>query len=453
MASETKNMTSGSPARLILAFALPLMVGNIFQQLYTVVDTIVVGNALGIDALAAVGNGEWLNWLVLSMIQGFAQGFCIQLAQDFGAGDYKQLRRTYSTSVYLSAICAVVILVLSLSLMFPVLRLMNTPDSIIGTSASYLGVIFAGAPIVMAYNLFAAVLRALGDSKTPLRAMIIASLTNVVLDLLFVMVFHWGVAGAALATVIGQALSALICFRAIRGIDLLRMEKGEMRFDRMLAARLMRLATPFAFQNFIISVGGLVVQFVINGFGVLYIAGFTATNKLYGILEIAAYSYGFAMTTYAGQNLGAGKIDRIGKGTRAGAWMGMATAAVIGIAMLIFGRVILGCFVSGNESDVAATIEIAYRYLSIMAVFLPVLYLLYVFRSALQGIGDTVMPMVSGVAELVMRIGVILILPHLIGEDGLFWAEISAWLGADVVLISSYCVRMRRLKKELHYDR
>ena len=216
MASATKNMTTGSPAKLILLFALPLMVGNVFQQLYTVVDTIVVGNALGIDALAAVGNGEWLNWLVLSMIQGFAQGFCIQLAQDFGAGDYKQLHRTYSTAVYLSAICAGVILVLSLSLMFPVLHLLNTPEKIIGTSASYLGVIFAGIPVVMAYNLFAAVLRALGDSKTPLRAMMIASLTNIVLDLLFVMVFHWGVAGAAFATVIGQALSALICFRAIR---------------------------------------------------------------------------------------------------------------------------------------------------------------------------------------------------------------------------------------------
>lgn len=452
MASATKNMTTGSPAKLILLFALPLMVGNVFQQLYTVVDTIVVGNALGIDALAAVGNGEWLNWLVLSMIQGFAQGFCIQLAQDFGAGDYKQLHRTYSTAVYLSAICAGVILVLSLSLMFPVLHLLNTPEKIIGTSASYLGVIFAGIPVVMAYNLFAAVLRALGDSKTPLRAMMIASLTNIVLDLLFVMVFHWGVAGAAFATVIGQALSALICFRAIRHIELLRMKKDEIRFDRALSVRLMRLATPFAFQNFIISVGGLVVQFVINGFGVLYIAGFTAANKLYGILEIAAYSYGFAMTTYAGQNLGAGKIDRIRKGTCAGAWMGAVTAVIIGIAMLVFGRIILSCFISGDASDVAATLDIAYHYLSVMAVFLPVLYLLYVFRSVLQGIGDTVMPMVSGIAELVMRIGVILLLPLAIGEEGLFWAEICAWMGADVVLFSSYFVRMRRLKREVRYD-
>ena len=445
--ASTKNMTTGSPARLIFTFALPLMVGNIFQQMYTVVDTIVVGNALGINALAAIGNGSWLDWLVLSMIQGFAQGFCIQLAQDFGAEDYAHLRKTYATSLYLSGICAVTILVLSLIGMAPVLRLMNTPEEILPLSKAYLGVIFAGIPIVMSYNLFAAVLRSLGDSKTPLRAMIIASFTNIVLDLLFVMVFHWGVAGAALATITGQGLSTVICFRAVRHIDVLRLEKEELRISKRIAARLMKLATPFAFQNVIISIGGLVVQFVINGFGVLYIAGFTATNKMYGILEIAASSYGFAMTTYTGQNLGAGEFKRIDRGTHSGAVMGVCTAAVISIVMFIFGRTILSGFVSGDPTEVAATVDIAYHYLCIMAAFLPVLYILYVYRSSLQGLGDTVMPMVSGAAELVMRIGTILVLPLLIGEEGLFWAEITAWIGADFVLISSYYVRMHRLKK------
>ena len=447
MATKTKNMTSGSPVKLILAFALPLMIGNVFQQMYTMVDTIVVGNTLGIHALAAIGNGEWLNWLVLSMIQGFAQGFCIQLAQDFGAENMEKLRRTYATSIWLSAFCGAAILVLSLAFMVPVLRLMNTPEAILPDSAAYLGIIFAGIPVVMAYNLLASVLRAVGDSKTPLRAMVAASLTNIVLDLLFVMVFRWGIMGAAFATVIGQALSALICLRAVQHIDILRLEKSELRLHRGLAAHLMKLATPFAFQNFIISVGGLVVQYVINGFGVLYIAGFTATNKMYGLLEIAAYSYGFAMTTYTGQNLGAGQYRRIRAGVRAGAVLGACTAAVISLVMFLFGRLILSCFVSGDPAEVEATVAIAYHYLTIMAAFLPVLYLLYVYRSALQGLGDTVMPMVSGIAELVMRVAAILLLPLLIGEEGLFWAEICAWLGADCVLITSYYVRMHRLNR------
>ncbi len=308
--------------------------------------------------------------------------------------------------------------------------------------------IFAGLPVVMAYNLFAAVLRALGDSKTPLSAMVVASLTNIVLDILFVMGLHWGVAGAAFATVIGQAVSAAVCLRKVRHIELLHMEKRERRLYQDVAGRLMKLAIPFVFQNFVISAGGIVVQYVVNGFGVLYIAGFTATNKLYGVLEIAAHSYGFAMTTYTAQNMGAGRLDRIRKGTRTGAVMGIATAALISVVMFLFGRAILSCFVSGEPVEVEATIGIAYHYLAIMAVFLPILYILYVFRSALQGLGNTVMPMVSGIAELAMRVSVILFLPLLIGEEGLFWAEVCAWAGADVVLVFSYFKGMGRLERK-----
>ena len=276
------NMTSGSPLRILFAFALPLMVGNVFQQFYTLVDSMVVGKVLGLQALAAVGNGEWLNWLVLSMIQGFAQGFSILIAHDFGANDLNHLRKTYATSLRLSVLCAAAILCLAFAALRPILRLLNTPAEIFPISVTYLSVIFAGVPIVMAYNFLASVLRALGDSKTPLRAMIVASLCNVVLDLLFVIVFHWGVAGAAIATLIGQAVSSVICFLALRRIDVVRVPKAEFRMDRAIAPELLKLAMPFAAQNLIISVGGLVVQFVVNGYGVLYIAGFTATNKLYG---------------------------------------------------------------------------------------------------------------------------------------------------------------------------
>ena len=443
---SAKSMTSGSPFRILLSFALPLMAGNVFQQLYTMVDSMVVGKVLGLSALAAVGNGEWLNWLVLSMIQGFTQGFSIRLAQDFGANDTESLKNTYAVSRRLSAFCTVGLLLFAFLTLRPILTLLKTPSEIFPMSVSYLSVIFAGIPIVMAYNFYASVLRALGDSKTPLRAMAAASACNVALDLLFVIVFHWGIAGAAAATLIGQTLSALVCRRALRKFQMLREAKSEAGDFRNTAAALLRLATPFVFQNTIIAVGGLVVQFVINGYGVLYIAGFTATNKLYGILEMAATSYGFALTTYVGQNYGAGEIPRIGKGVHTGAVMGIVTAGLIGLAMLLVGKHIVGAFISGPPEDAAASLEIAYHYLSVMAAFLPILYILHIYRSSLQGLGNTVMPMVSGAVELVMRVGTVFLLPRLVGSEGLFWAEVLAWVGADVVLLLSYYIQISKIK-------
>lgn len=447
MANSTKSMISGNPLKILVSFALPLMVGNIFQQFYTMVDSMVVGRAIGLDALAAVGNGEWLNWLVLSMVQGFSQGFSIRLAQAFGAKDKENLRKTYVTSLLLSVICTVVIFCFAFAVLKPILRLLHTPEEIFPVTVTYLSVIFAGIPIVMAYNFLASVLRSFGDSKTPLYAMIAASICNIILDLVFVIVFKWGVAGAASATLIGQFISAVICYMSLRKIDIVRISRSQLVFDGKIAAKLLKLATPFAFQNVIISVGGLVVQFVVNGFGVLYIAGFTATNKLYGLLEIAAISYGFALTTYVGQNYGAAKISRINKGVHTGVIMGIVTSAVISGIMLLFGRYIVGAFISGSPEDAAATIKIAYHYLSIMATFLPVLYLLHIYRSSLQGLGDTVMPMVSGGAEFVMRTATILLLPKLVGNEGLFWAEVLAWLGADIILMPAYYVRMSYIKK------
>ncbi len=445
--TSTKNMTAGPPLRILFFFALPLMVGNVFQQLYTMVDSMIVGKVLGLNALAAIGNGEWLNWLVLSLVQGFAQGFSIRLAQNFGAGDENSFRKTYVTSLKLSVFCTIGIVCFAFAALRPILRLLNTPSEIFPITVTYLSVIFAGVPIVMAYNFLASVLRAVGDSKTPLRAMILASLCNIVLDLLFVIVFRWGVAGAAAATLIGQAVSALICYLSLRKLDIVHVPKDERTSEKGLSKKLLKLAMPFAFQNLIISVGGLVVQFVINGYGVLYIAGFTATNKLYGILEIAAISYGFALTTYVGQNYGANKLKRVNKGVHTGALMGVATAAVISVIMFLFGKYIVGAFISGEPADAAATVDIAYHYLCIMSAFLPVLYILHIYRSSLQGLGDTIMPMVSGAAELVMRMSTIFFLPWLIGTEGLFWAEVLAWAGADIVLVISYYVRMAGIKK------
>ena len=440
-------MTEGSPLGLIVAFSLPLMLGNVFQQLYTVVDTMVVGQALGVGALAALGAADWLNWMVLGTIQGFTQGFSIKMSHEFGAGIYDRLRKTVANSILLAILSSVVLLLISQAAARPVLELLQTPDAIIGDSLTYLRIMFAGIPVVMAYNILAAILRALGDGKTPLYAMVVAALINVALDLIFVLVFHWGIAGAAGATVIAQVCSGIFCLVSILKLPVLAFSRSDFRMEGRLCLHLMKLGLPMAFQNAIISVGGMIVQFVVNGFGVLFIAGFTATNKLYGILEVAATSYGYAMVTYTGQNLGARKIERISKGMHAAILVAVVTSAVIAAAMLLFGKAILGLFVSGNPEEVAETLNIAYHYLAIMSVFLPVLYILHVTRSCLQGMGNTLLPMLSGIAEFIMRTGTAMLLPLFFGAEGIFYAEILAWLGADVILVASYIVQMRKLKR------
>ncbi|MCI8401429.1 MAG: MATE family efflux transporter [Lachnospiraceae bacterium] len=445
--TRIRNMTEGRPASLIVTFALPLMVGNIFQQLYTVVDTMVVGKALGVNALAALGASDWLNWMMLGIIQGLTQGFAILMAQEFGARREEALRRVVGGSAVLAAASSVVLLAAGQLAARPVLLLLRTPPEILGGALLYLRIMFLGVPVVMAYNLLACILRSLGDGRTPLHAMIVAALINIGLDMLFVLVFHWGIAGAAAATLIAQFVSGLFCLWHIRRIELLSLTREDFLPDPALAGKLLSLGSPMAFQNGIIAVGGMIVQSVVNRFGVIFIAGFTATNKLYGVLEVAATSYGYSMITYSGQNLGAGRTDRIRRGMRAAVLVAVATSLVIMAAMLCGGRLILSSFISGTPREVEETMEVAYYYLAVMSVFLPVLYILHVIRSAIQGMGNTVLPMVSGIAEFVMRTGTALLLPLWIGESGIFYAEIMAWTGADVILIISYFVTVKKAEQ------
>lgn len=445
MSSKVQDMTSGSPARLIMLFAIPLMLGNIFQQLYTMVDTIVVGQIVGVQALAALGAVEWVMWLVLGVASGMTQGFSILIAQYYGAREIKDLKKALAHSYILTAILAAAVLVVSQAGAYGLLRFLNTPENIIGMSMSYLRVVFCGIPMIAAYNIFASALRAMGNSKTPLTAMILAAIINVVLDILFVAQFHMGVAGAAAATVIAQSFSAVYCFLVLRKINIVKLEKSHFSKNVVLDKKLLKLGTPIVFQNVIIAVGGLVVQYVVNGYGFLFVAGFTATNKLYGLLEMAAISYGYAIVTYVGQNLGAKRPDRIKKGVRASAVIAAITSAVISVVMILWGKTILSLFISGDPKQTQQVLEIAYRYLFIMACFLWILYFLYVYRSALQGLGDTVIPMMSGVAEFVMRVGVALLLSLAMGENGIFYAEITAWTGAAVLLAVNYYRRVKTL--------
>lgn len=448
MSANTKNMTQGSPGTLIFTFALPLMLGNIFQQLYTVVDTMVVGKYLGVNALAALGASDWMNWMMLGIMQGFTQGFAILMAQEFGAKRYHRLRKVIGVSAILSSFFALFLLISGQFLARPVLLLLQTPDVILPDTLLYLRIMFMGIPIVMAYNLFACILRSMGDGTTPLQAMVVASITNIVLDFLFVMVFQWGIAGAAGATLLAQLVSGIFCLFHIRKIEIIHMSGEDFQIGQEMCLKLLGLGFPMAFQNCMIAVGGMILQFVINGVGVIFIAGYTATNKLYGILEIAAISYGYAMITYVGQNMGAAKYGRISQGMRSAVKIAMVTSIVIGGIMLLFGKIILSCFISGSPLEAEQTLQVAYRYLAIMSVFLPVLYILHVTRSAIQGMGNTLIPMISGIIEFIMRTGTVLILPFMIGENGIFIAEVAAWVGADVVLVFGYLYSVKKYCKE-----
>jgi putative MATE family efflux protein len=445
MSAKIKDMTTGRPLPLIISFALPLMVGNIFQQLYTVVDTMVVGKALGVDALAALGATDWLYWMLLGMIQGVTQGFGILMAREFGAKQYESLRKVVGSSTSLSIIFALLFLILGQAVAKPILVLLNTPVQIMDGSLLYLRIMFLGIPIVMIYNLLATILRSLGDGQTPLYAMIVAALTNIALDILFVLVLHLGIAGAAVATLIAQGISSIYCLQKIRKINFMTLKKKHFALEPALAGQLLSLGSPMAAQNAIIAVGGMIIQGVVNGYGVAFIGGFTATNKLYGVLEIAATSYGYAMITYVGQNLGAARIERIKTGMGWAIAVALATSALIAAVMLGFGQYIIGAFISGTPEEAAAATKVGVTYLSVMSICLPILYILHVTRSAVQGMGNTVLPMVSGIAEFIMRTGGVLILPALMGENGIFIAEVLAWLGADLILVPSYFVMVKRI--------
>ena len=429
MSAQVRDMTKGSPAKLILLFAVPLMLGNIFQQLYTMVDTIVVGQVAGVQALAALGAVEWIMWMTLGVSTGVTQGFSILISQHYGAKKWNDLKKTVAHSYLLTAVTATLLLLISQLAARWLLVLLNTPDNIIGMSLIYLRIVFCGIPIVAAYNIFASVLRALGNSRTPLIAMIIAAFINVVLDLVFVAGFNWGVAGAALATVTAQAFSAFYCFLSVRKIEIVHTDRDDFAKVPGLNRKLFGLGAPILFQNVIISVGGLAVQFVINGYGFLFVAGFTATNKLYGVLEMAAISYGYA---------------RIKKGVHASSFLAFLTSAFISIVMFLFGKTLLSMFISGDPEQTSQVLAIAWHYLSIMASCLCILYFLYVYRSALQGLGNTMIPMLSGVVEFFVRVGVALLLPKLIGQNGIFYAEIAAWTGAAVLLMISYYINIRK---------
>lgn len=448
MSENTKNMTIGKPLPILISFAIPLVCGNVFQLMYTFFDTVIVGKYIGVKALAALGAVEYINWLLWGTIQAFTQGFSIKMAQDFGTQNESSLKKVIGSSIGLSSILSLLFIAAGIPGVKPLLLILKTPEDILPLSIQYIHILIYGVPAIFAYNLLAGLLRSLGNSKAPLHAMLISSILNIVLDLIFVLKFNWGIRGAATATIISQISACLYCWFILRQIPIVRFSNNDLKINKSLYKKLFLLGFPLAVQSAIIAFGGMIVETVVNTFGGVFIASYVSVTKLYGFLDIAATSFGFALMTYVGQNYGAQKFDRIRTGTIAGMSLSLTCSIIIGIAMLIFGRNILSMFVSSGDSSSELFIASGYKYLSIMSMFLPVLYILWLTRSVIQGIGNTIIPMISGIAEFVMRTATALILPIFIGSNGILFAEVLAWAGADIVLIPAFISLMKKLKTE-----
>ncbi len=440
-----KDMTEGSPARLILAFSIPLLIGNIFQQLYSMVDTIIVGRFLGVQALAAVGSTGSLSFLVLGFVMGITSGFSVLAAQRFGAGDEKGLRHYVAMSVYLGLIISAVLTVLTICLTRSTLTLMNTPEDILDEAAIYIIVIFAGILPTMFYNLLAGILRALGDSKTPLYFLIISSVLNIALDLFFIVTLQSGVAGAAYATVISQAVSAVLCLIYIRArFPILRFQKEELSYSHHSAFQLMKVGVPMALQFSITAIGTMILQGAINSFGSTVVGAYTAACKAEQLATQPAVTFGATMASYTGQNLGAGKMDRIRKGVNSCILIS-CVFCIFGSLLVVFGgSALVSLFITGEQPEVMAY---AREYLNTIAIFFIPLGLIFIYRNTLQGMGDGFMPMMAGVAELVMRAFVAFYLADRLGYLGICLAGPIAWIGADIPLMLTYYIKMHKIKK------
>lgn len=433
-------MTTGNPVKLILRFAFPVLAGNMLQQLYSLFDSLIIGRLLGVTALAAVSASGWLDWAVLSIPMGLAQGYSIQAAQCYGGRHFAELKRTVAQSYIISIGVTVLLEAASQLLLRPVLTWMNSPRETILLTEHYLRIIYAGLPVVMCLNAFSGFLYALGNSRTPLLALACSSVVNIGLDWVFVGPLGMGTNGGAYATVIAQAVSATICLAAVLKIPELRPERSDYQPDPGVMKRLMKLGFPIAFQNLIISLGGLVLQGVVNGFGFIFMAGYNAASRLQGLVEITGASLGSAAGTFTGQNYGAGEMGRVRLGLRRSAQIGFGLALTVGLIIVCLGKPVLSMFIRADAQTADQVLSTAYDFLKVMAAGLPMLYLLFVYRSTLQGLGNTVIPMVSGFVELGMRVGAALLLPLVIGVWGVYLAEIAAWIGAGVFLIAG-CYR------------
>ena len=444
----TKDMTQGHPGRLILGFAVPLLFGNLFQQFYNLMDTLIVGKFLGVTQLAAVGATGSVNFLIIGFCTGICSGFAIPISQKFGAKDESGMRRYIANSIWVSAAFTAVLTVLTVALCRTILVWMKTPADIIDDSYAYIVVIFAGIPVTILYNLTSAIIRSMGDSKTPVIFLVLAALLNIVLDLFCILALHMGVAGAAVATVISQAVSGVCCLVYMRKkYGILRMSREELRFSPRMAGRLIVMGVPMGLQYSVTAIGSVVLQSAVNALGSMAVASVTAAGKISMFFCCPFDALGATMATFAGQNMGAKKLDRIHQGLRAASVIGIVYCVLAFVIIWLGGRQLITLFVDAGDVEV---VDKAYQFLMVnVAFYIPLLYV-NIVRLSVQGMGFTRVAVLAGCSEMVARILVAMAFVPMVGFAAAAYASPVAWIFADAFLFPCYFSIMRKLRLRMY---
>ncbi len=442
----TLDMTTGSPLGKIMRFFVPVLLGNLLQQLYSTVDSIVISRFVGVEAFAGVSATGALNFLILGLALGMCSGFAIPVSQEFGAGDYSKMRRCFANGLYASGAIAVIMAVITAILTPTILRLIGTPDDIFIHSCTYIRLIFIGIPATVMYNLLSGVMRAVGDGRTPLIMLMVSTVLNLLLDLLFVPVLNIGVAGAAIATIVAQLFSGMLCLYVIFiKTDILKIRKDEWSYDGKIVRRLLSIGMPMGLQFSITAIGSTVLQASVNTLGSSAVAAIGAGSRAQFIFTTPLEAIGVTMATYAGQNLGARKIDRVRKGVK-DITIVMAVYCVVALAVqLIAGKYVVMLF---TGADAGIILDNAYTYLTVVTAASFLLAIVLIYRNAIQGLGYSKAAMFAGLMELIGRVFVALVLVRYFGFHGASFANPVAWIFADVLLLPLYFNVVKRYETE-----
>lgn len=444
----TKDMTTGSPVRLIISFAIPMFLGMLFQQFYSMVDTVIVGKYLGVNPLAGVGSTTSLNFMVIGFCTGVCNGFAIPVAQMFGAREESRLRRFVTNGAWLCIGFSVIMTLSVVTACRPILRMMNTPAEIFDYAYIYIVIIFWGIPCTFLYNILAGIIRSLGDSRTPVVFLAISSGLNIVLDFVSILGLHMGVEGPALATVVSQGVSGGICLLYMRKkYPILRATKEEWRPDAKYMKRLCFMGIPMGLQYSVTAIGTLVLQTAINGLGAAVVAGVTAAQKINAFISCPVEAIGQTMAPYTGQNMGAGKLDRIGKGLRDAAVVGFVMSAVCFLIAFLTGRQLCLLFLDARETQIIAY---AYRFLLFCTGGYCLLTLVNTVRFTIQGMGFSVFAIISGVMEMIARVLASTVVAGKLGFIGICLAHPMAWVFADLFLIPAFVYCRKKIEKKAH---
>lgn len=441
----TKDMTKGSPMGLILGFSIPLLFGFLFQQFYSLVDTVIVGRFLGTENLAAVGSTGSVNFLIIGFCMGICSGFSIPISHKFGAGDYSGMRRVVANCIWLSIAFAVVLTVLTTILCRPILVMMKTPENILEGAYTYIWIIFLGIPTTFLYNMTSGVIRALGDSKTPVIFLIMASFINIGLDLFFIINLQMGVAGAAWATVISQGVSGLCCLLfMIKKFEILRIQKGEWGFDTHLCGSLCGMGVPMGLQYSITAIGSVILQSATNSLGSDAVAAVTAAGRVSGFLACPFDAMGSTMATYGGQNVGAGKLERLGTGLKSCVMLGAGYSVIAFVIAFFAGEPLARLFLDADQVAIIGDVRL---FLIINTIFYFPLALVNIVRFLIQGMGFPTFAILAGVFEMIARSLAGIFLVPVIGYMGVCLGSPIAWLFADAFLIPAYIHVRKVLEK------